>query len=232
MKNWMVLVAGAAIAAGCSQQKAMTKVDDSGLARLNEQQMQPVDDARVEEGRAQDAVARAKAAEADARAQLEVGKSDKDVADARLKRSIAERDLLKKQYAPRDQQTRAEEQIQSAQDAVKAAELKAQYLNQYIAVRQAELAAAEAHLATTRASTQQIKYRAMKAGDAPQASATNPGDVDQQLANARSHEAELERRAAEQRSAAVELYNKWQQADSRSRMLAQPDVKPPPPVGK
>src|SRR6185503_18089175 len=114
-----------------------TKVDDSGLARLNESQMEPVDDARIDEGRAQDAIARAKAAEADARARLEVAKSEKDVSDAQLKRTIAERDLLKKQYAPRDQLAQADQNIQAGQDRVKATGYKLAYLNQMIAVAEA-----------------------------------------------------------------------------------------------
>src|SRR6059058_3929007 len=110
----MAWAAGVIVLAGCaSQHREMTKVDDSGLARLDESQMGPVDDARIEEGRANDAVAKAKAAEADARARLEVAKSEKDVSEAQLKRSVAERDLLKKQYAPRDQLVQADENIQA-----------------------------------------------------------------------------------------------------------------------
>ncbi len=230
LMNW---AAAALLVAGCAhQQRAATKVDDSGLARLDEHQMEPVDDARIEEGRAQDALARARANEADARAQLEVARTDKDVADAALKRELAQRDLLKKQYASQDQLARADEQIQGAQQAVKAADLKLRYLNQFIAVREAERAAAEAHVATARAETEQAKYRAMKAGNAPQAQAVNAGDLDRQLAAAQQHEAELMKRAADQRSAAVSLYNAWQQADSRARLIARPEMAPPPPVSK
>src|SRR5262249_54073274 len=122
-------ILGAAVAlAACAEHHTLTRVDASGLSRLDEQQMQPVDDARVDEGRAQDAVAKAKAAEADARARLEVAKSEKDVSEAQLKRSIAERDLLKKQYAPKDQVAQAEENIEAAQDLVKATEFKLAYL--------------------------------------------------------------------------------------------------------
>jgi hypothetical protein len=220
---------GALLAAGCAQQKAMTKVDDSGLARLDESQMAPVDDARIEEGRANDAVAKARAAEADARARLEVAKSEKDVAQAQLKRSIAERDLLKKQYAPPDQIARAEQDIAAAQDRVKATDLKLAYLNQLIAVAETERKAAEAHVITAHAATELAKYRAMKAGNAPQAAAVNPGDLEQQLAAARAHEAQLQREAAEQRSNAVALYNRWQQADSSARTLARPENLPVPP---
>src|SRR5258708_36025341 len=52
--------AGALIAlsalSGCAHEKTaqMERVDDSSMTRLNEEQMQPVDDARIEEGRACD----------------------------------------------------------------------------------------------------------------------------------------------------------------------------------
>src|SRR4051812_47819694 len=115
MRN-LILGAAVALVACSSQQHTGGKVDDFGLARLDERQMQPVDDARVEEGRAQDAVAKSRAAESDARARFEVAKSEKSVADAQLKRSVAERDLLKKQYAPKDQLAQADQNILASQD--------------------------------------------------------------------------------------------------------------------
>jgi hypothetical protein len=203
------------------------------LARLSEQQMAPVDDARIEEGRANDAVARAKAAETDARARAVVAKSEKEVSAAQLKRSAAELDLLKKQYASKDQIARAEQDIRSADERVKATELKIQYLNQMIGLAQTELKAAEAHVATAHAATQDAKYRAMKTANVPHADAVNVGDLDRQMADARAHEAELQRNAADQRSNAVALYNRWQQADSSSRTLSRPENVPmPPPVSE
>ncbi len=228
MKKLMIWGAGALLAVGCAQHHAMTKVDDSGLARLNESQMQPVDDARIEEGRANDAVAKARANESDARARLEVAKSEKDVSDAQLKRSVAERELLKKQYGTPDQMSRAEQGIQAAQDRVKATDFKMQYLSRMIGVAETERKAAEAHVATVHATTEQAKYRAMVAGNAPQAAAVNGGDLDQQVASARAHEAELQKAAAEQRSDAVQLYNKWEQADSSARTMSHPENMPVP----
>lgn len=232
MRN-VILGAAVAIAACASQQKQVAKVDDSGLARLDERQMQPVDDARVEEGRAQDAVARAKAAESDARARLEVAKSEKAVSEAQLKRTAAERDLLKKQYAPRDQLAQADQNIQAAQDRVKATDLKLSYLNQMIAVAVAERKAAEAHLGTAHAATEVAKYQAMKAGNAPQVQSVNVGDLDKQLAEYRSAEANAQKAAADQRSKAVTLYNKWEQADASARTMAQPqNLTVPPPISE
>lgn len=228
-----LLIAFGACLFACSQHHTFTKVDDSGLTRLNETEMEPVDDARVDEGRAQDAVARAKAAEADARARLEVAKSEKDVTDAQLKRSIAERDLLKKQYASREQLAQADQNIQAAQDRVKATQFKLAYLNQMIGVAEAERKTAEAHLTTTRALTEQAKYRAMVAGNAPQAGAVNPGELDKQLAEARSNEAEAQKQAAQARSNAVALYNRWEQADASAKTMARPENIPvPPPVSE
>ncbi|MCA1826602.1 MAG: hypothetical protein LC689_06640, partial [Myxococcales bacterium] len=171
----LIAVGALALAACAQHHNTMTKVDDSGLSRLDERQMQPVDDARVEEGRAQDAVAKAKAAEADAHARLEVAKSEKGVSEAQLKRSVAERDLLKKQYAPKDQLAQADQNIQAAQDRIKATDLKLAYLNQMIAVAEAERKAADAHLLTAHAVTEQAKYRAMRSANAPQAEAVNVG---------------------------------------------------------
>lgn len=233
MKKLMAGTACAFLVAGCAQHRQMTKLDDSGLAKLDERQMEPVDQARIEEGRAHDAVARARANEADARARVEVAKSEKSVAEAQLKRSAAERDLLKKQYADKDKLARSQQDIQAAGDRVKAADLKLEYLNQLIAVAETERKVAEAHETTAHAATEQAKYRAMKAANAPQAGSVNPGDLDQQVAAARAQEAELQKRAAEQRSDAVSLYNRWQQADASARTLARPEsVQVPPPVSE
>jgi len=79
--------------------------------------MEPVDSARVEEGRAQDALAKARAREADARARLEVAKSERGVADAQLSGRLAERDLLKKQYASKDKLAEIDQEVAASRIA-------------------------------------------------------------------------------------------------------------------
>jgi chromosome segregation ATPase len=229
-RRLLVWGTGAVLALGCASSKQeVVRADDSGLARLNESQMEPVDDARVEEGHAHDAVAKAKANDADARARLEVAKSERAVSEAQLKRALAERDLLKKQYAAKDVLARADEQIAAAQERVKATDLKLAYLNQMIGVSESERKAAEAHVITAQAKVEQAKYRAMKAGNAPQADVVNGGEIDKRLAEAQGQEAAFQKQAAERRSAAVELYNRWEQADVRVRTLARPENMPVPP---
>ena len=226
-------IGGALLAVACSSQKPVTKVDDSGLARLNESQMEPVDSARVEEGRANDALAKARAREADARARLEVGKSERGVADAQLKRALAERDLLKKQYAGTDKMAEIDQEVAASQDRVRASDLKSQYLQLMIAVAESERKLAEAHVLTAQALTEQAKHQAMRAGNAPEAASVNAGDVDQRVAEAQAHEAALRKEIAQRRSNAVDVYNRWQQADARARTLAKPStMSVPPPTGE
>ena len=223
----------AAVALACSSQKPAAKLDDSGLARLNESQMEPVDEARIEEGRAQDAVSRARATEADARARLEVAKSERGVAEAQLKRAAAERDLLKKEYADKDRMAEVEQEVAAAQDRIRATDLKLQYLQQMIGVSEVEVRLAEKHLVTARALTERAKFRAMKSGNAPEAASANAGEIDRRIAQAESEEANLRRDAAQRRSAAVDTYNKWQATDARARTVARPSTLPvPPPTGE
>jgi hypothetical protein len=86
---------------------------------------------------------------------------------------------------------------------------------------------------TAHALTERAKYRAMKAGNAPQAASVNAGDVDQRVAEAEGQEANLRREVAQRRSGAVDLYNRWQQADARARTLARPStLSVPPPTGE
>src|SRR5207253_5883781 len=148
MRGSLIAVGSALMAVACSSQKPAARVDDSGLSRLNESQMEPVDDARVEEGRAHDAVARVRANEADARARLEVARSERTVAEAQLKRALAEKDLRKKQYASKDQIAEIDDEIAGAQDRLKASDLKLQYLQQMVSVSEAERKLAEAHVVT------------------------------------------------------------------------------------
>src|ERR1700687_2959448 len=229
LKTLLVLGTGAVLAIGCAHhQEAVAKVDDSGLSRLTETQMEPVDEARKEEGRAQDAVAKARANEAEARARAEVAESEREVAEAQLKRSIAERDMLKKQYADRDTIARAENDIASAQERIKATDLKLQYLNTMIGVAQAERKAAEAHLETAKARTEQVKLSAMRRANAPQANEANAGAIDKRFADAQAAEANANREAADLRTKAVDLYNSWQQMDARVRLMARPENLPVP----
>ena len=231
MRRLMIIVGSALVAAACSSQKPAAKLDDSGLAKLNESQMEPVDEARIDEGRARDDLARAQANEADAKARLEVGKTERTVADAELKRALAERDLLKKQYASKEQMADVEQEIAGTQDRIKASDLKLQYLTQLISLADSERKMAEAHVSTSRMLTEQSKYKAMKSANAPQAGSVNPGEIDQRVAQAQAQEAGLLKEVAQRRTAATELYNRWQEADTRARTLARPSTQltvPPP----
>ena len=212
----------------CSHQQAAVKVDDSGLAQLNENEMAPVDDARIEEGRARDAVAKAQASEAQARARFDVAKSEREVSDAQLKRALAERDLMKKEYARRDAVARADSDVQAAQASIAATDLKLRYLQQMIEVAAAERKAAEVHVNTAAARTLQAKFQAMKTANAPQVEEINGGSIDRQLAEAQLAENGAQREAAEQRSKAVDLYNSWQKTDAQVRAMAQPRNVPVP----
>jgi chromosome segregation ATPase len=194
--------------------------------------MQPVDDARVEQGRAQDALARARANEADAQARLEVAKTERGVADAQMKRALAERDLLKRQYAPQDQLVRADEEVRAGQDRIRAADMKRAYLERMVQVAQADRNAAAAHVETANAMVEQAKFRAMTAADVPQAGSGNVGAIDSRVAESQIREAQLRKQAADLRASAVDAYNNWQQTDARVRTLARPEPMPvPPPSG-
>jgi len=229
MRRFLIAGLGGLIAVACSSQKPAAKLDESGLSRLNETQMEPVDEARIDEGRARDDLARARANEADARARLEVAKSDRAVAEAQLKRAQAERDLLKKQYADKDQMGQVEQEIAGAQERIKASDLKLQYLQQMIGVAEAERRAAEAHVVTTQALTEQAKYRAMKAANVPQAQSVEAAQIDQRVAAAQGQESNLLKEVGQRRNTANELYTRWQQADARARTYASPTTVPVPP---
>jgi hypothetical protein len=228
MRRMMGLGLGAMLAVACASHKPEARLDDSGLARLNEDQMQPVDNARLDLGRAQDAVARARANETDARARVEVAKSEREVGEAQVKRAAAQRDLLKKQYADKDAMAQADQDIAAAQDSMRASDLKLAYLNQNVSVAVAERNVAEARVLTQQAVIEQTKYQAMQQAGAPQTASVNPGDLDSRLAQAKAREANAQKEAAEKRTQASNLYDRWEKVDARARLMTKPQEVPPP----
>jgi hypothetical protein len=174
-------------------------------------------------------LSRTRANEADAQARLTVAKAEREVADAQLKRALAERDLLKKQYAAPDQLARADEEVRAAQDRIRAADMKRQYLERMVQVAQADRNASAAHVDTSNALVEQAKQRAMRAADVRQADSVNSGVVDARVAESQVREAQLRKQAADLRAGAVDAYNKWQQIDVRVRTLARPEPMPVPP---
>src|SRR6266852_1511215 len=143
MRDALWAVPACALALACAgSPKPVQKVDDSGLARLDESQMQPVDDARVEQGRAQDTRARARANEADAQARLEVAKTERGVAEAQLKGAMAEQAKFRAMKAADVPQAEsanggtidsrvAEAQVREAQLRKQAADLRAGAVDAY-----------------------------------------------------------------------------------------------------
>jgi hypothetical protein len=215
---------GLLLAVGCAHHQD-AKLDDSGLAKLNNDQMGPVDDARLELGRAQDMASKARANEADAKARVEVGKSEREVGEAQVKRAAAQRDLLKKQYADQNAMAQAEQDVSAAQEATKAQDAKLAYLNQNVAACAAERNAAEAHVLTQEAVVEQSKYQAMQQGGAPQTASIDPAKLDSRLAEARNRENEARKQAMDRRTQAKDLYDRWARVDSKAS--ATPQGAPP-----
>jgi hypothetical protein len=219
---------------GCAHEKKtaqMERVDDSSMTRLNEEQMQPVDDARIEEGRARDALARAKANESEARTRVEVAKAEKDVAVAQLNRAKAEHDLLLKQKVAPAQQGRAAQARSDAEERVRAADLKIEYLGRMVEVSAKEVALADAHAQVSTAMVERAKVRVLQASDPNQLQGADPAKIEAQVAQLQAQESSARKEAADKHVAAVDSYNRWQELDARVRNAAVPaNTKPPPPV--
>lgn len=209
----------------------MERIDNSSLTHLNEQQMQPVDDARIEDGRARDALARAKANETEARTRVEVAKAEKDVSVAQLNRAKAEHDLLVQQKAAPAEQARAAQARKDAEDRVRASDLKIDYLGKMVEVSGKETALADAHAQVTTALVERAKYHALQAGDPNQLQGVDAAKIDAQVAELQVKESNARREAADKRVAAVDSYNRWQELDAKVRTAAAPpNEKLAPPV--
>jgi hypothetical protein len=230
--------AGALIAlsalSGCAHEKKtaqMERIDDSSMTRLNEEQMQPVDDARIEEGRARDALARATANESEARTRVEVAKTEKEVAVAQLNRAKAEHDLMVKQKVAPEEHGRAAQARKDAEDRVTAADLKIEYLGRMVEVSSKEVALADAHAKVSTAMVERAKARVLQVSDPNQLQGVDAAKIDAQVAQLQAQESNARKGAAEQRVAAVDSYNRWQEMDARARNATVPvNTKPPPPV--
>ena len=223
---------GVAALLGCAhgnqQSGALEHIDNSSLTRLNEQQMQPVDDARIEQGRAADALARAKANENEAHTRVEVAKAERDVATAQLNRYKAEHDLLVQQKAAPADQARAAEAQKTADERLKAANLKIDYLNKMIGVSAQETALAEKHAEVTAALIERAKYQVLQSSDPNQLQGVNGPKIEAQLANLQLEEANLRKQTADKRVAAVDSYNQWQELDAKVKTEAASTPNTPP----
>ena len=230
--------AGALIAvsalSGCAHEKKtaqMERIDDSSMTRLNEEQMQPVDDARIEEGRARDALARAKSNESEARTRVEVAKAEKDVAVAQMNRAKAEHDLMVKQKGAPPEHARAAQARTDAEDRVRAADLKIEYLGKMVEVSAKEVALADAHAQVSTAMVERAKTRVLQVSDPNQLQGSDLAKMESQLAQLQAKESTARKEAADKRVAAVDSYNRWQELDARLRNAVVPvNTRPPPPV--
>jgi hypothetical protein len=221
---------GLAVLVGCAHDKqaATERVDSSSMTKLNEQQMQPVDNARVEEARAQDALARAKASEAEAHTRVAVAKAERDVSTAQLNRAKAERDLLTQQKASPGEVARASANTKTAEDRVHASDLKIDYLNKMIGVAERETHLADLHAQAQAAMVERAKYQALAAADPNQIQGVNGARIESQIASLQAAEATARKEAADKRVEAVDSYNKWQEMDARVRTAAVHDMSMPP----
>jgi hypothetical protein len=208
--------------AGCSHEKPVQTIDNGALVRLSEGQMQPVDDARVEEGRARDNVARAAAGVQEAKAKIEIAKAERDVATAQQKRTQAELEMLQKQKADATDIDRAKQDLTIAQQRVQAVDFKLDYLSRSVGISQGEQRVAEQHAQVAAAAVEKAKFGALHAADPNQVRDINVGVIDQRLAEAQSREAQLRKDVADQRVELVESYNKWQDLDAKVRTAPPP----------
>lgn len=219
---WAALGLGVLAAACGGTKKAAVKIDDGALARLNEQQMKPVDEARIEEGRARDFQARAHAGVQDSKAKMDVAKAERDVAAAQLNRAKAELDMLQKQKADTKDILRAKADLQNAQDRVRAADLKIDYLNRMVGIAGLEEQLAAQHAEVAKASTERAKFQALQAAGSNEVRDMNAGEIDRRLADAQLKESQLRKSAADKRVELVDSYNKWQELDSKVRTSPAP----------
>jgi hypothetical protein len=234
------LIAGsiASLALACSHAQPAARVDDGSLVRLNEQQMQPVDAARIEEGRARDQVARAHALTQDARSKVDIAKAERDVAQAQQSRSKAELELLQHQKADLADLERARTDAQTAADRVQATDLKIDYLNRQVELAGMEEQIAAQHAEVAQAMTERAKFQALEANAPNEVRGINPAHIDSRLADSQAKEANLRKQTADKRAELVEVYNRWQALDAKVRTApapapmqpAQPTLPPPSPT--
>jgi hypothetical protein len=217
-KAWAAIGLGALLGACSSSQQAQIKpIPTSALGHLNEQQLQPVDAARVDAGRARDQYARSQAAVQDAKAKLQVAQSEKQVAVAQQDRAKSEREMLEKQNADPATLDRARKSEALAAQRVQASDLKIDYQNKAINVAQAEEQVAAQHVNVANASAENAKLQALRQGDPNAVRNINPQQYEAAVSQAQAKEAELRGQAANQRVELVDSYNKWQELDAKVR---------------
>lgn len=190
----MGLALGAVVFAGCSSSRAIKvpQVEDSWLARVPAERLEPVYEARTHVRRAEDDVARAKAQLTDATnmervasAQLEAARREVDVAKANLK--------VASETGQRDAVDRAERQQDVAKLAVKTAEKKQQLAEQRVEAAELQLELEQAQVDGANVALARSEYEVLRQQGDTRVEAYAPAEYERAAATASAREAEASR---------------------------------------
>lgn len=172
------IIAAAALFAGCASSRAQgPEIEDQWLARVPQEDMAPIEEARQEKRRASDELRREQAAAADAEARvsvaeerLEAAQQAVEVAQARIERAT--------QLGDRETLTSADQAMKQARAELRLSEEKLQLAQRTAALAQARAERAQLEVRHHDLEVEREKYRALREVDDTRVDSIVPAEFD------------------------------------------------------
>lgn len=208
------LLAAAMLWGACSSGRASTKVNEDWLARVPPAQMEPVNQARLTQNKAQDETTRARVSLDDAKRELSVAEKNEKAAKTRVD--------AEKTAVSAAEKTGQAQGVPQAQQAQKRAEQEHEAALSEVAYRQQVVKTREAlekmrmrELDVANAELEKAEYQALASSGDTRAQKLKAEDFDKQLAKARSEAARQQTEVDTLLQQEHQAQAKWRQLDSQ-----------------
>lgn len=214
------------LVAGCSmihRNRAEFKpVSEADFGRLQPNQLGPVDQARSAVFGAHDEVSRAKLRLQQAENEVEMARADQTAARAVQQRAQAQQDAAKNSNDP-SAKAQSQEAAAAAELQARSAQGHMAYAQKLVAARQAEVDAADRHVAVREAELERARLTALTEAGVPAATKYNPATFDARVAGAQQEYAQRKADADQRLSEAQQNENAWRalHAQYQARMQGQ-----------
>lgn len=211
-----VLGAVMLVASGCGSSRSATRVDESWMARVPEEQLGDVRDAQTERRKAADEVTRAEVARSDAERALEVARRNEEAAKLRKKADETALDAAK----AKGQQTeisQAEAAMQGTDTAVAAAQAEVTWRKQALDTLAANKQLRERELEVADAKLAQSEYLALKESGDVRAQSLSEADFAGAVASAQRKVEEARRDVDERTQKEQQARARWEQLREQAR---------------
>lgn len=223
----LAVAAGILTMAGCSGSRSaqVPVIEESWLARVPQEQLEPVYEARSQVRRAEDEVTRAGVQVTDATSQVRVARAQLDAAEREL--DVAKANLAAaKEQAQRPGIIRAEQQLDVAKLAVQTAKERVKLTEERLAAAEAKRQLEVAQVDSARVNLARTEYEILSQTGDTRVEAYDAADFDKAAAATSAEEADAQKEHQKRLQAAQQAEERYQHSRSQLQAArnAAPDV--------